>query len=327
MLSLPRDLAVTIPGYADNTKINQAYDEGGAGLTLKTVKHLFESATGKHVQRQRRHRRQLQRLPARGQLHQGRLRRRRPRVLQPRGHRASRRSTSSRATSGWSARTRWPTCASATPTPTSSATRASRTSCARRRACPRSTSSRASTTPATSSGEMRQYFRFDKNFLSRQEHRGHAQDRDLPRATTTRRSTRSRCEGDHRVREPDRGHAPLHLQREHRQGLRRVHDRRGRDAQPEALDQGQEGQEAGQGVAHERAGERAPAGRGHGRPGRAPAEDAAVLLPGATAPPARATRTTRRASTRSRTSRARSTARTGSRSRPARPASTTASRA
>ena len=30
VLSLPRDLAVTIPGYADNTKINQAYDEGGA---------------------------------------------------------------------------------------------------------------------------------------------------------------------------------------------------------------------------------------------------------------------------------------------------------
>ena len=47
VLSLPRDLAVTIPGYADNTKINQAYDEGGAALTLKTVRHFFESATGK----------------------------------------------------------------------------------------------------------------------------------------------------------------------------------------------------------------------------------------------------------------------------------------
>lgn len=46
VLSLPRDLAVTIPGYADNTKINQAYDEGGAALTLKTVRHFFESATG-----------------------------------------------------------------------------------------------------------------------------------------------------------------------------------------------------------------------------------------------------------------------------------------
>src|SRR5690349_14160544 len=46
VLSLPRDLAVTIPGHADGVKINQAYDDGGAALTLKTVRHLFESATG-----------------------------------------------------------------------------------------------------------------------------------------------------------------------------------------------------------------------------------------------------------------------------------------
>lgn len=46
VMSLPRDLAVTIPGYADNTKINQAYDEGGAALTTETVKHFFETATG-----------------------------------------------------------------------------------------------------------------------------------------------------------------------------------------------------------------------------------------------------------------------------------------
>ncbi|MDA0170885.1 LCP family protein [Solirubrobacter taibaiensis] len=47
VLSLPRDLAVTIPDYADNTKINQAYDEGGARLTLNTVQHFFETATNK----------------------------------------------------------------------------------------------------------------------------------------------------------------------------------------------------------------------------------------------------------------------------------------
>jgi LCP family protein required for cell wall assembly len=46
VMSLPRDLAVTIPGYADNTKINQAYDEGGAALTTDTVKLLFQNATG-----------------------------------------------------------------------------------------------------------------------------------------------------------------------------------------------------------------------------------------------------------------------------------------
>jgi len=47
VLSLPRDLAVTIPGYGDGVKINQAYDQGGAALTAKTVKNLFATATGK----------------------------------------------------------------------------------------------------------------------------------------------------------------------------------------------------------------------------------------------------------------------------------------
>src|SRR4051794_9859492 len=46
VLSLPRDLAVSIPGDGDGMKINQAYDEGGAALATKTVKHLFSSATG-----------------------------------------------------------------------------------------------------------------------------------------------------------------------------------------------------------------------------------------------------------------------------------------
>jgi LCP family protein required for cell wall assembly len=49
VMSLPRDLAVTIPGYADNTKINQAYDEGGPALTLDTVKLLFSNAIGREM--------------------------------------------------------------------------------------------------------------------------------------------------------------------------------------------------------------------------------------------------------------------------------------
>src|SRR4051794_37444505 len=49
VMSLPRDLAVTIPGYADNTKINAAYDEGGAALTLDTVKQLFSNAIGREM--------------------------------------------------------------------------------------------------------------------------------------------------------------------------------------------------------------------------------------------------------------------------------------
>jgi LCP family protein required for cell wall assembly len=47
VLSLPRDLAVTIPGVGDGIKINEAYRDGGARKTLATVKLLFENATGK----------------------------------------------------------------------------------------------------------------------------------------------------------------------------------------------------------------------------------------------------------------------------------------
>ena len=45
-LSIPRDLAVTIPGHGENVKINEAYTDGGPGLTVKTVKNLFRTATG-----------------------------------------------------------------------------------------------------------------------------------------------------------------------------------------------------------------------------------------------------------------------------------------
>jgi LCP family protein required for cell wall assembly len=48
VMSIPRDLAVTIPGHGDGMKINQAYDFGGAKLTTTTVKQLFETATGKN---------------------------------------------------------------------------------------------------------------------------------------------------------------------------------------------------------------------------------------------------------------------------------------
>jgi polyisoprenyl-teichoic acid--peptidoglycan teichoic acid transferase len=41
VLSLPRDLAVKIPGYAGLRKINEAYDHGGPPKTLATVKALF----------------------------------------------------------------------------------------------------------------------------------------------------------------------------------------------------------------------------------------------------------------------------------------------
>jgi LCP family protein required for cell wall assembly len=46
-LSIPRDLAVTIPGHGED-KINTAYDIGQAALSAKTVKTMFETATGEN---------------------------------------------------------------------------------------------------------------------------------------------------------------------------------------------------------------------------------------------------------------------------------------
>jgi LCP family protein required for cell wall assembly len=44
--SIPRDLAVTIPGYGERQKINASYEDGGARLTVKTVRKFFEDASG-----------------------------------------------------------------------------------------------------------------------------------------------------------------------------------------------------------------------------------------------------------------------------------------
>ncbi|MEA2293731.1 MAG: polyisoprenyl-teichoic acid--peptidoglycan teichoic acid transferase [Solirubrobacteraceae bacterium] len=41
LMSIPRDFKVTIPGFALPDKINAAFSNGGANLTLKTVKHLL----------------------------------------------------------------------------------------------------------------------------------------------------------------------------------------------------------------------------------------------------------------------------------------------
>jgi LCP family protein required for cell wall assembly len=49
VLSLPRDLAVTIPGVGEGIKINQAYNDGGPSKTLATVKLLFKNATGQEM--------------------------------------------------------------------------------------------------------------------------------------------------------------------------------------------------------------------------------------------------------------------------------------
>jgi LCP family protein required for cell wall assembly len=45
VMSIPRDLAVEIPGHGRD-KINAAFEQGGERLTVKTIKRLFEDATG-----------------------------------------------------------------------------------------------------------------------------------------------------------------------------------------------------------------------------------------------------------------------------------------
>ena len=46
VMSIPRDLAVQIPGHGQD-KINAAFEDGGERLTVRTVKKLFGDATGK----------------------------------------------------------------------------------------------------------------------------------------------------------------------------------------------------------------------------------------------------------------------------------------
>jgi LCP family protein required for cell wall assembly len=45
--SIPRDLAVTIPGHGERQKINSSYEDGGPRLTVKTIRKFFEDASGK----------------------------------------------------------------------------------------------------------------------------------------------------------------------------------------------------------------------------------------------------------------------------------------
>ena len=71
VMSLPRDLKVTIPGHGTD-KINGAYHAGGPKLTVKTVR-----IPARHPDPPR-HQRELRRLRARGQPPRLRLRRRRP---------------------------------------------------------------------------------------------------------------------------------------------------------------------------------------------------------------------------------------------------------
>ncbi len=130
VLSVPRDLKVQIPeaGGLVTAKINAAYSVGGPNLLIKMLKQqVFPGLQVNHIVDVN-----FGGFADAGQRDRLRLHRRRPPLLQQ--HRATpttRASTSSPATRSCAATsTRCRSCASATPTPTSSATPASRTSCA-----------------------------------------------------------------------------------------------------------------------------------------------------------------------------------------------------
>ncbi len=248
VLSLPRDLAVTIPGYADNTKINQAYDEGGAGDDARDGQapvrerdrprssRSTASSTSTSTASSRRS------TTSRASTSTSTATTTTPRAP------GSRRSTSRRATSGSSARTRSPTSATATRTPTSSATRASRSSCARP---PTSPSVEKLKSVGRGAGLPRRdasaYFRFDKKFLTRKNIAGLLKTGVSTSRSTTRRSTRSRSRGSPspRTRPTD---TRLYISNEN---LKVAYDEfmTGEGTRnPKRETQGQDGQEAGQGV-------------------------------------------------------------------------------
>jgi LCP family protein required for cell wall assembly len=148
VMSLPRDLKVTIPGNSLPTKINGAYEQGGERLTLRTVKKVL-STPGRRFK--------INHLVTIGfESFQRAINYvgcvyydvdRRYYNDNSAGENYAR-STSSRATRDSAARTRSTTSATGTRTTTSSAPRASRTSSARSRT--RRASRTSSTIRATS---------------------------------------------------------------------------------------------------------------------------------------------------------------------------------
>ena len=129
LMSLPRDLKVDIPGHGTD-KINVAYTLGGPKLTIKTVKQLTGLAINHYVDVS--FHGFAEGVNALGCVYVDVDRRYfNDNAGLGYGAATTRSSTSSPATRRCAARRRSTTCATATPTPTSCAPPASRTSCAR----------------------------------------------------------------------------------------------------------------------------------------------------------------------------------------------------
>ena len=132
LMSIPRDLRSTIPGYGRRTRSTPPTRTAAARLTRQDGQAAALDA-GAAVPDQPRHDRRLHRLPQGGRLRRLRLRRHRPALLQ-RPRRPGRLRDDrhpARLPEDLRARTRSTTCAIATRTTTSCAPPASRTSCAR----------------------------------------------------------------------------------------------------------------------------------------------------------------------------------------------------
>ena len=137
VMSIPRDLKAEIPGHGSD-KINAAFEKGGERLTVRTIKKLFEDATGEDFPINNVISVEFGsfRGPSTTSAASTSTSTATTSTTTRAAASATRRSTSTRATRSSRARTRSTTSATATPTTTSSAPPASRTSCARRAASP-----------------------------------------------------------------------------------------------------------------------------------------------------------------------------------------------
>ena len=334
-MSIPRDLAVDIPGHGRD-KINAAFENGGPRLTVRTIKKLFGDATGKDFPINNVISVKFGVVPkARSTTSAASTSTSTATTSTTTRAAASatRRSTSTPATRSSRARTRSTTSATATPTTTSSAPPASRTSCARRAASPGVQKLSDVGKRKKLARAFGRYFEVDRSFRSTKEIFSMLRLAHLPGAGEPDvNEVRFRAG---RVGQPDGGHAAVRHGRDARARPSRVHER-------EELGQADADGEAdprGRGVrapAQEAQPQQARRGRRAWRR-RAPRASTRPCWPTRSsssrstsrrcarrAPP---TRAPSRASTASATSRASSTRPTGWSSPRAWPASTTASRA
>ena len=261
VMSLPRDLAVTIPGYADNTKINQAYDEGGAALdardgedccsrTRPGARFTINSVIDVNFNGFQRAVNYIER----------RLRR------------TSTATTTTPQGTGFAAIDIKPGYQRLVGSDALAYVRYRHTDSdlfrnARQQEFLRQAAQQPAVdklksigdAPSDFLGTMRSYFRFDKKFLSRRRTSPGMLKTAIYLADPPRAGQPDLARvGHHRVRGPDGRHAAVSSPTRSCRRPTTQFMTGERHAQPEARDQGQEGQEAGQGVERHRAGERAP---------------------------------------------------------------------